>query len=303
MKISIVTITCRHEPRYREMEATIAANVARVQDVDLEWLIVDELGRDFESDSIDVRMVRPQPSEWRDRGFPDPQTARNTALSEVRGDYVVFLDDCTIVNNYWLEQVIECANNGWGYRCNVVDLSNTKLPIDGAFVWPHASPDRFRTCLATTVAGRCFGAPNKALCDIGGFDMIYSGGMPKGAMDAFVRTERAGLIWKTNRRGWAIQLTCTHDRAAVGRRDHDVRNKGFFDALLSDRERTDVIEAFVASTSADIPPEDSIPSYVTSAIRVDDPSDGASKATVSSMPRDPCADDDGAETDASPAVD
>lgn len=268
MHIAIVTITCRTDPRFADMAKTLAHNVSRLgTDDEISWLIVDGSERDDLADVIDeigdagmddIAIIGPPRSPWRDDGYPDPQTARNAALAELSdADYVVFLDDCTIVNNYWLEQVVTCAHAGHGYRCAVATIPNTVVPDSGEFRWPHAAPDMLAKCSATTVAGRCFGMPLEVLRAIGGFDMSYAGGMAKGDMDAFVRAERAGLVWMTNRRGWAVQLTATHDAAPIGKRDHDARNQRLFDALLADPTRIEPLNPWSDTDDHDYGDDDS----------------------------------------------
>ena len=87
MRLSVITITCRRDPRFARMAQAIAANLARHPEVELEWIVVDEklwydeptrdkeffdalescsAARDDElADRFAARHVMPKPSKWR----------------------------------------------------------------------------------------------------------------------------------------------------------------------------------------------------------------------------------------------
>jgi hypothetical protein len=124
-------------------------------------------------------------------------------------------------------------------------------------------------------------------------------------MDAFVRAERAGLVWKTNKRAWAIQLQVTHDR--IGERTHDARNQLYFEELLADPGRIDPVEPWGEPLASDGTPKRAetadtvaIPRVVPTPARDDG---NAAPGAVSSVSGDSRADGDKNATESSDAQD
>jgi len=252
--IVVCTITCRPDPEARlpDMARTLAyaADALRGRAA-LTWLLVDELDRDLgglpPTGALVVRRTSPRPSTLRSSGLPDHNGARNSALvcaHLLHADYVVFLDDQTVVTRSFGDVVLAAAARDAGYRAVIKFLRDAVVPPSGEIDAHEAGGLDFVTCAAT--AGGCFGAPLEALLGVDGFDEAYSGQYGREDVECFVRLERAGLKWQTCKRAAALQLGTGAPGAAADRArittDRDAlqgkRNKVLFKKLLSDRKRT-----------------------------------------------------------------
>jgi hypothetical protein len=254
--IVVATITCRPDPEARlpDMARTLAyaADALRGR-ASLTWLVIDELDRDLgdlpPTGALVVRQTPARPSELRQRGLPDHNKARNSAIvcaHLLHADYVVFLDDQTVVTRSFGDVVLAAAARDAGYRAVIKFLRDAVVPPSGEIDAHEAGGLDFVTCAATSVAGGCFGAPLKALLGVDGFDEAYSGQYGREDVECFVRLERAGLKWQTCKRAAALQLGTgapggAADRARITT-DRDAlqgkRNKVLFKKLLADRTRT-----------------------------------------------------------------
>jgi hypothetical protein len=267
MKLSIITITCRPEPRFLDVANAIAGNLVAAlasKAFTLSWIVVDDL---LSSGSPETRVAReaglkrvvdgrfalyhvaPKPSKvrgpWRETSedLPDQNNARNTGLAmamAINTDYVIYLDDCTIPTQSLLECAVLAAGKAVCLRVPIVFKTDIAVPQDGKVSMGESGGMRLAPCKATTAAGGCFGMPIDALKAIGGFDEVYAGAMGKQDLDAFVRAERAGWKWMTSKRCAAIQLSKTHDKASVSRNDDALSGRASmqpWNDLLRDKQR------------------------------------------------------------------
>jgi len=286
MKLSVITITCRTDPRLPEMARTLIQSLsAAPADTRLEWIIVDDrlLGEGARETSKSVRELvfaavhgvasegvmdrfsvnhtPPLPSPHRGPQVASPAPAHNSARNAGlfacadNVDYIVFLNDCSIVTVGWAAVAVDCALAGKGWRCKEGSIQDIKLP-DGHYRHKDHH-DRLRPVPATTVGGACWGAPAASFGKIRGFDLAYDGEAKGHELDAVVRLARTGLAFVTTERAYTVRLrrTLTSDEVST-RQEVFVgnRNKILLNELTRDRSRVlPVIEAKPAVRSAPKP--------------------------------------------------
>lgn len=228
MKVSVITITCRSNPRLAEAARTLSATVAHAGDTELEWIIVDELGRDVEMltkpadwnqralERFTVQVVRPPELAIRqgpDRA-PAHNNARNAGLAHATGDYVVLLNDCNVVTEGWLAVARDCAKQGVGWRCKTHEIPDRAIPATGVVRWKDHH-DNLRPVPFSGVAGPCFGAPMRAFREIDGFDLSYDGQRKGNDNEAILRMARNGLVFVGTERAFTVQLRRTKIAAEI----------------------------------------------------------------------------------------
>lgn len=259
MKISVITITCRQNPRLAEMARTLAATQQRVvkDEVELVWIVVDELdpnrvyqtmeaefaGRNLRG--FGVAGIPTPPTEH--RSGPDRAVAHNTArnaglalaLANASADYIVMLNDCNIVSMDWASVVRDCAAKGVGWKCKTDVIADMPVPADG-IVKHKGHHDLLRPVPVMTVAGACWGAPAKYFYAINGFDTAYDGQRKGNDVDAIVRMSRMGLQFVTTARAYTLQLRRTKiDDEVTTRKDvyAGARNSALLNQLIRDKQR------------------------------------------------------------------
>jgi hypothetical protein len=263
MKLAIVTITCRPEPRFADMVKAIAGSISASKiEPKPYWIVVDDVLNAAETriarseglkrivdSQFGLLHVQPKPSKvrgpWRTtpEDLPDQNNARNTGLTfaiAMDADYVLYVDDCTVITQSTIQAVLACAEKNVCLRVPIVFKNDIVIPQDGKVSMGESGGFHFVPCKATTAAGGCFGMPIEALVGIGGFDEVYAGAMGKQDLDAFMRAERAGWKWVTTKRCAAIQLAKTHDKASVSRNDEALSGRASvkpWNNLLRDKTR------------------------------------------------------------------
>jgi hypothetical protein len=312
MKICIITGTCRKDPRFAEMAATIKHNAEQLgDDVMVDWIVVDEHlwreDRDVDPtgilDNVDLLHVAPAPSTVRgpdvEVDLPDLANLRNSGFDHIEpdpesggpeNDYVLFLDDCHILETGLLVAVAELAKQGHGFRGKLHSHQNLQLPPDGGYQ-ERARWDKFRPVKASTVPGACWGAPLAAFAAIKGFDMAYAGESKFVDLDACTRLERTGVRFFTTERAWAIELRATKGREEISTRGEAFRgdnNRKTFAELGRDRSRIAPSKTFDGGASVTRPVEDAGASARSRAVTVTGPvGDARSRAeTVVGGPRE-----------------
>lgn len=230
MKISVITITSRQAPRLDAAAKTLAASLSRVSgDVELEWIIVDELGRDPEAlvqlegfwkgaikPHMKISSILPLPSVQRDapERLPAHNSARNAGLLVAEGDYIVLLNDCNLVTCDWVALARDVAAAGKGWKCKTHSLVDMPVPEHGVVRY-RDHHDLLHAVPYMTVAGTCWGAPRAAFEQIRGFDQMYDGQRKGNDVEAIVRLARVGVQFVTSERAFTIELRRTKHQSEI----------------------------------------------------------------------------------------
>lgn len=257
MKIAIITITCRDEPRFLEMARTIHAAGG-----DVTWIVVDDrlwypsandrraqLATIAKENKLELVHIEPKPSAFRgpnvDEDLPDHNGARNTGVAEalaIGADYLLFLDDCTVISTNTIKVVEAAAATQNGLRVRIFNEKDAfTVPPTGKIHKHEEGAITFVPVSATTVAGGCFGVPAKAVLEAGGFDEIYGGEVGKEDIDLCLRVERLGYRFVTTRACAAMQILASHTYENVTQSDgawRGVKNLDHWSALGADVKRT-----------------------------------------------------------------
>lgn len=265
MKLSVITPTCRSNPRFAEMAATLLQSFMRAPTSTLlEWLIVDDvLWREESAERIapitaalealplEVRQrihvdhFAPPPGAHRGPGIADPlpahNTSRNAGLGAVSADssYVVILSDCSVVTSDWVQVACELAAQHVGWKCRLHQLHDLVVPKNQPLRHQDAW-DTFHAVAATTVAGPCWGAPLDTLLAVGGFDADYDGEDDYYDHEILLRLSRVGLQFQTTKRAGVVRLRRTlvkHEVTTHREVLHAKRNVAYYRALAADRDR------------------------------------------------------------------
>lgn len=237
MKIIVITTTVRSNPRFAEMAACLAHNMQHTpKGVELEWVIVDEkmwdeeagiasqkMVRELVADQFSVVHIAPRETEHRstDHRRSDMggglNSARNDGLiasSGTIGDYVLFLDDCTLLTSHTLETAAELAEAGLGYRVPQDSVQDHVLAADGSF--KHRDHwDVLTKVRPSVVASLCWGVPFEAMLNVHGFDEAYDAELKDTAVEAIYRIARTGVEWVTTKRAFCVLMRRTHSADEV----------------------------------------------------------------------------------------
>lgn len=257
MKLTIITPTCRSNPRLDEVARTLAHSLSHAPaDMELQWIIVDEMERDTATligaagpimelagkHAMDVFVVPPLPSNHRRAGTekaPAHNSARAAGLMVADGDYVILLNDCNVVTYGFMNVVYDCYKQKYGFRARMHEVADMAIPADGrvAFKDHH---DLLRPIPATTAAGTCWGAPMEAFQAVRGFDRSYDGERYGNDLETIIRLSRVGVTFVTTERCFAIQLRRTKIAEEITTRKDVIKGKTnhkMFNQLMRDKAR------------------------------------------------------------------
>jgi len=184
MKLSVLTVTCRKDPRFAEMARALFWSFRRAPaDTELEWIIVDDLlwsedpstrSRPITDviDSLPIELQQrlhvehfpPTPTEHRGPDVSDPLPAHNSAANDglaaiaLDSRYVCYLADGSCVTAEWVAVALELAVKNLGWKCRTSALHDAIIPKDGP-LRHQDSWDNLRLVAPTTVAGPCWARP------------------------------------------------------------------------------------------------------------------------------------------------
>lgn len=256
MKISVITPTCRQNPRLDIVGRTLAASLARSTDVELEWIIVDELKRDVLAltavDSwhalrgdkqMSIVSVSPLPSAYRNGGpdqTPAHNSARNAGLAIASGEYVVMLNDCNIVTPDWVQVAHDVATQGLGWTCKMHSVQDMAVPANGIFRMKDHH-DRLHPVPVMSAARAAWGAPMAAFRKIDGFDLSYDGQRKGNDVETILRLSRVGITFVATERAFTVQFRRTKNNqeiSTVREAYSGARNLALLNALIKDKART-----------------------------------------------------------------
>jgi hypothetical protein len=264
-KLSVVTPTCRANPRFAEMARTLFASFRRAPvDTLLEWIIVDDrLWHEATEDRqapilealaelplevqqrIHLDHFAPPATDCRGPDIADPlpahNTARNAGLGAVALDssYVVILSDCCAVTQDWVSVALECAAKNLGWRARIVAKHDHPIPVGAPFTFSE-SYDRMHAQPAQSAAGPCWGAPRDALISVGGFDTDFDGEDDYYDHEILLRLARVGVTFVSTRRATVVRLGRTKIKTDVTTRQGAIRasrNQAYYQQLGVDKAR------------------------------------------------------------------
>lgn len=205
MKVSIVVITARTDPGFKEL----ANSLLKSSHKDLELVLVDRLKESRTSswseacETAGIRFTHVQD------GFqsgPCPSAARNLGITAASGDYIICIDDLTSFSPNLISEHVTVANLGFDAICgSYVERIGDSERFDPRTSDPFQSHGKWAS---QRFYGMHMGFTKSAWETVGGFDESFDGAYGFEDCDFGRRLFRAGLAI-----GWfpSLSVVCYKD--------------------------------------------------------------------------------------------
>lgn len=227
MKFTIAYFTNRIEPKFEWFLDSLLNQIDETIDVDLIFIDnrVDEDGqsridmlKSIVDGRIEYRHIAPKYNPWQGRGrktladFFAASNARNTAFIHARTDYILCVDDLSVLSPSYIENAKHAVENKYlvlgSYKKleemvveNGVIKSHEKEHVDSR--WSIGSDSGVVPATPNILYGCSFGLPVETAIKVNGFDEAFDG-MGFEDCDFGIRCQRTGIPMYYNRN----MLTC-----------------------------------------------------------------------------------------------
>ena len=244
--LSVITCTARAEPRFALMADSLAAAPSGV----LEWIVVNALlwyDAGARADALeaavrgrfDVQHRPPKPTPWQGptrapehpADLPHLNNARNTGIIAAHGEYLLFLDDCSVLAGPWPWCAKAAAQRGAAMQVSYHDLwRESDDPLEG-----FGPSNEILDVNGLAFCGSGSGCPLEAALAVNGFDEDFAGLAGDNDVEFFVRVERTRIPMLRFPGAVVAELAAGHGDAHVPR--HRDRRRTRLRRLLKDGGR------------------------------------------------------------------
>jgi len=174
-------------------------------------------------DRFPYRHVPPKPTAWQgpyrktSRDYFALCNARNTGIAYARGSYIIFFDDCSVLDEAFLHRHALCAARGNIAMAGGFTTYQTAKVVQGRIIEGEKHPgidtrgDRPARTHGGHMWGLNFGAPLEAFLKTNGNDEKFDGQGGSEDSQAGVRIERAGYQIIHDPHCKVYQILDTHD--------------------------------------------------------------------------------------------